>query len=251
FILTFTTLIMCGCNYLQSKDLLNQASFAYNSGDYVRAEKLVKQALELNQQNRRAKTFYAAAVRGQFLTGGNAIDNRELGLRTIKAYQELIVGESDFKELDKAYTIIAETYKVIGMNQECRQWLLKRVQLVGQKDAVRAELYYLLATLCWEESYRTTWRYYIRHSQPPAFRRSKEWQKGDVEKVKAIASEGINFIEDSLKINPKYANSYAYRELLYRELGKVAPKLIPSRGQNDLEVFQRLNREAEALKGNE
>ncbi|KAF0240997.1 MAG: hypothetical protein FD167_4068 [bacterium] len=54
-----------------------------------------------------------------------------------------------------------------------------------------------------------------------------------------------------IKINPKYANCYSYRGLLYREQIKLDsdPKLkdeLTEKANRDIEEFQRLNREAAA-----
>jgi len=61
---------------------------------------------------------------------------------------------------------------------------------------------------------------------------------------------GLQHMEESLKINPKYANCYSYRGLLYREQSKIetdskAKQDLDDKAAKDVEEFQRLNREAQ------
>ena len=88
-------------------------------------------------------------------------------------------------------------------------------------------------------------------SQPPVYKPIKEWETADVDKSRELVTKGLQFMEESLKINPKYANSYSYRGLLYREQAKLEadPKvkaLLLEKADKDIEEFQKLNREAQA-----
>ena len=77
------------------------------------------------------------------------------------------------------------------------------------------------------------------------------FELGDADKVREILMKGLQYMEESLKINPKYANSYSYRGLLYREQAKIETDQkvkdeLKEKAEKDIEEFQRLNREAQA-----
>jgi tetratricopeptide (TPR) repeat protein len=239
-----------GCGKLRAKDRLNEGTRAYNKGNYAQAEKLFKESIDSNPNFPQAKLYYAASLRAQYLPGGDSLENKALGEKAIKAYQDVIASSTNARDVDAAHAFIAELYKGLGQDEEHRNWLLKRIQLAGQSDEVRAQTYYTLAVGYWEESYKISQKYLIPRSQPPAYKTPKEWEAGDADKVKEVVLRGLQHMEESLKINPKYANCYSYRGLLYREQGKIETdnkvKLeLEDKAAKDVEEFQRLNRDAQ------
>jgi len=233
---------------LRAKDRLNEGTRAYNKGNYAQAEKLFRESIELNPNFPQAKLYYAASVRAQYSPGGDSLENKAMGEKAIKGYQDVIASSTNQRDVDAAHAFIAELYKGLGQEEEHRNWLLKRIQLPGQNDEVRAQTYYTLAVGFWEESYKITQKYLIPRSQPPAYKPPREWEAGDSEKVKDVLMRGLQHMEESLKINPKYANCYSYRALLYREQSKnetdkAIKTELEDKASKDIEEFQKLNRE--------
>jgi tetratricopeptide (TPR) repeat protein len=251
-ILTFAIALMgsFGCGKLRAKDKLNEGTRAYNKGNYPQAEKLFKESIDLNSNFPQAKLYYAASVRAQYLPGADSLENKAIGEKAVKAYQDVIASSTNPRDIDAAHAFIAELYKGLGQEEEHRNWLLKRIQLPGQSDEVRAQTYYTLAVGYWEQSYKISQKYLVPRTQPPAYKPTKEWEAGDAEKVKDTVMKGLQLMEESLKINPKYANCYSYRGLLYREQSKIeqdqrVKSELDERAIKDIEEFQRLNREAQ------
>ncbi|MEW6730911.1 MAG: hypothetical protein AB1489_06215 [Acidobacteriota bacterium] len=249
--LAITSAASLGCNKLRAKDRLNEGTRAYNRGSYPEAEKLFKESIDFNPELIQARLYYAAAVRAQYLPGGESAENVAIGNKAIKAYTEVITTTKEQKHIDAAHAFIAELHKGLGQKEEHRNWVLKRIQLPNQTDEVRAQSYYTLSVGYWEDSYTITQKYLIPRTQPPAYKPLKEWEQGDVEKVRDLVMKGLQHMEESLKIDPKYANSYSYRGLLYREQAKIETDVkvkaeLAEKADKDIEEFQRLNREAQA-----
>lgn len=243
-----------GCGKLRAKDRLNEGTRSYNKGNYAQAERLFKEAIESNPELTAAKLYYAASLRAQYSAGGDSIENKTLGEKAIKAYQDVIASSKTPKDIDAAHAFIAELYKGLDQKEEHRNWILKRVNLQGQTDDIRSQAYYTLAVGYWEDSYKITQRYVIPRSQPPAYKAPRDWEAGDAEKSKDNVLKGLGYIEDALKINPKYANCYSYRALLYREQLRTEtdPKAredLEERIRRDTDDFQRLNRETAVSTG--
>jgi len=242
---------LTGCGKLLAKDRLNEGTRAYNKGNYVQATKLFEESIAYNPDFPIAKLYYASALRAQYSPGGDSIENKSLGEKAIKAYQDVIKSSNKPQDVDAAHAFIADLYKGLDQKEENRNWVLKRINLPGQTDEIRAQSYYTLAVGYWEDAYKITQKYLIPKTQPAQYKPVKEWETGDEEQVKALLTKGLGYMEDSLKINPKYANCYSYRGLLYREQIKIEvdPKLkeeLSEKATRDIEEFQRLNREAAA-----
>lgn len=240
-----------GCSKLKAKDRLNEGTRAYNKGNYGEAAKLFGEAIEYNSELPIARLYYAASLRAQYSPGGDSIENKTLGENAVKAYQEVIKASTKQQDIDAAHAFIAELYKGLDQKEENRNWVLKRINLPGQSDEIRAQSYYTLAVGYWEDSYKITQKYLIPRTQPAQYKPTAEWEAGDEEQVKQLVLKGLGYMEDSLKVNPKYANCYSYRGLLYREQIKIEqdPKLkkeLEEKAAKDIEEFQKINREAAA-----
>jgi hypothetical protein len=251
-ILAFAVVLMgsFGCSKLRAKDRLNEGTRAYNKGNYAQAEKLFRESIELKGEIPQARLYNAASLRAQYLPGGDSLENKAIGEKAIKAYQDVIASSRNVRDVDAAHAFIAELYKGLNQDEEHRNWLLKRIQLPGQSDDVRAQTYYTLSVGYWEESYKITQKYLVPRSQPPSWKPPREWDAGDADKVKEVLMRGLQHMEESLKINPKYANCFSYRGLLYREQAKIetdskAKQDLEDKAAKDVEEFQRLNREAQ------
>ncbi len=243
---------LTGCGKLLAKDRLNEGTRAYNKGNYVQATKLFEESINYNPNFPLAKLYYASSLRAQYAPGGDSIENKTLGEKAIKAYQDVIKSSNRPQDIDAAHAFIADIYDGLEQKEENRNWVLKRINLPSQTDEVRAQSYYTLAVGYWKDSYYgVTQKYLIPKTQPPQYKPVNEWEVGDEEKVKTLVTKGLGYMEDSLKINPKYANCYSYRGLLYREQIKLEsdPKLkdeLTEKANRDTEEFLRLNREAAA-----
>jgi len=155
-----------GCSKLRAKDRLNEGTRAYNKGNYVQAAKLFKESIDLNGEFPQAKLYYAASLRAQYLPGGDSLENKAIGENAVKAYQDVIASSRNPRDVDAAHAFIAELYKGLGQDEEHRNWLLKRIQLPGQSDEVRAQTYYTLASVIGKNpirSHKNIWCRAVSH----------------------------------------------------------------------------------------
>ncbi|MCS6883841.1 MAG: hypothetical protein RMM17_09380 [Acidobacteriota bacterium] len=240
-----------GCGKLKAKDRLNEGTRAYNRGEYEKAEQLFRESIEASPDFPQARLYLAAAIRAQFVPGGDSEQNKATGRKAIQAYEDVIKYSTNPSDIDAAHAFIADIYKGLEEKEKHREWTLKRINLKNQKDEIRAQSYYTLAVGYWDDSYKITQKYLIPKTNPPQYKAVKEWEKGDEEKVKEAVMKGLQYMEESIKINPKYANCYSYRALLYREQAKLesdekVKEQLRQKADADIEEFQRLNREAQA-----
>lgn len=250
-ILAVVFLSSLGCGKLIAKDRLNEGTRAYNKGNYVQAEKLFQESIEASPDFPQARLYFASAVRAQFVPGSDSDENKKIGQKAIDAYLKVIETNQNQRDIDAAHAFIADIYKGLGDVDRHREWVLKRIQLKDQSDEVRAQSYYTLAVGFWDDSYKITQKYVIPKTQPSAYKPINEWEQGDPDKAREVIMKGLQNMEESLKINPKYANCYSYRSLLYREQAKLeedpeAREELNQKAEKDIEEFQKLNREAQA-----
>jgi tetratricopeptide (TPR) repeat protein len=214
---------------VRAKDLFNTGLRAFNSGNYAQAEKYFERAIPYDPTNFDFREGYAAALQAQYIAKGRSSENALMGKKALQAYIQAVYCPADTKKIDKVHAIIANLYKEQGDYQQYRAWLIKRLDLPGQSDKTRADLHYTLAVCFWEESYKISQKYVMPRSQPPKYQPPQEWQPRDLELVKNYANTGLQDIEATIKIDPKYdyCAYWSYRDLLRRELAKVAtdPKI--------------------------
>ncbi|KAF0240998.1 MAG: hypothetical protein FD167_4069 [bacterium] len=170
---------LTGCGKLLAKDRLNEGTRAYNKGNYVQATKLFEESINYNPDFPLAKLYYASSLRAQYAPGGDSIENKTLGEKAIKAYQDVIKSSNRAQDIDAAHAFIADLYKGLEQKEENRNWVLKRINLPNQTEEIRAQSYYTLAVGYWEDSYRVTQKYLIPKTQPSQYKPVNEWEAGD------------------------------------------------------------------------
>lgn len=256
FALCFCVLGTTGCiNKLRAKDRLNEGARQFNRGKFDQAEKLFKEAMELDPDFMQARLFYATALRSR-VNNEEGDSQQKTARAAIDAYKDLLDpkydGKIKDKDRDQAYAFIADLYKTLDDMNSFREWLQKRANLPGQKPLTKSECLYGIGVTYWNEAVKISKKYEVQvPGKLPETKKVDQWDRKDIDALLEQVRNGLKFIDESIAAYPEYTNAYSYRGLLIAEQIKVeadpakATTLDKDR-QAAMEKFQELNRRAAA-----
>ncbi len=256
FALCFCVLGTTGCvNKLRAKDRLNEGARQFNKGKFDQAERLFKEAMELDPEFMQARLFYATALRSR-VASEEGDSQQKTARAAIDAYKDLLDpkynGKIKDRDRDQAYAFIADLYKTLDDTNSFREWLQKRAELANQKPVTKSECLYGIGVTYWNEAVKISKKYEVQvPGKLPETKKVDQWDKKDIEALLDNVRNGLKFIDQAIAAYPEYTNAYSYRGLLIAEQIKVeadatkAAALDKDR-QASMEKFQELNRRAAA-----
>ncbi len=122
------------------------------------------------------------------------------------------------KENDEALGLAAETAFRLDSQGAARDYFLRRAELPGQKDSVKAYSYHRAAMTCWRETHDLVAKYIelkngkAVHDLPESAER-EAWDN---------INNGIEYATRALNLRSSFADAYNIRNLLHAEAALVA-----------------------------
>jgi len=221
---------MSGCgfiNKLRAKNSLNEGVRAFNGGKYESAQQLFAEALEFDSENVNAQLFYARAINARF----EQKQTEELGLKALDAYQNIINHSKDNpKAVDQALAFQAKVYdelaaivtdKAQQYKDKSRDTLLKRAEVPGATNKVKADVYYTIGQGYWQESYSISKRYTKTQANGKLEFDNKGIDAASLGKMKQAILKAHEYLQKALSIEPDYADAWIYEKLVYVEESKI------------------------------
>ena len=119
---------------------------------------------------------------------------------------------------DEALGLAAETAFRLDSQAAARQYFLKRAELSGQKESVKAYSYHRAAMTCWREAHDLVAKY-IEVKNGKAASNLPESTQQDVSE---IISNGVEYATRALNLKTGFADAYNIRNLLHAEAALAA-----------------------------
>jgi tetratricopeptide (TPR) repeat protein len=220
---------MAGCGVfdnLRAKNSLNEGVRAFNGGKYEVAQTRFSEALALDPKNAKTQLFYARALNAKF----EQKQTEEAGLQALEAYENIINhGQGDPKTIDQSLAFEAKVYddlstlvpdKAVQYKDKERATLLRRADLPGATDQIKAEVYYTIGEGYWKESYDLS-RPYLQVVGGKAEQKAIPQPVAD--KMKPAILKAHEYLQKALAVQPDYADAWIYEKLVYLEETKVEP----------------------------
>jgi tetratricopeptide (TPR) repeat protein len=204
-----------GCGKLRARDQLNKGVQAYKNAKYEEAIEHFKQAVDLDPTLINARLYLATAFAQQYIPGADAPDNNKFAEQAIDQYKAVL--NSDPKNVNSVKGI-AYLYLQMKRFDDAKTYYRKATEL----DPNDPEPYYSVAVIDWTQTY-----------QPRMEERAKLGLKPDEplkdkkvcamlkDKNSANIQEGIDNLNQALKLRPDYDDAMAYMNLMYRERADV------------------------------
>src|SRR6201987_1577289 len=204
-----------GCAKPRARDQLNKGVQSYKNAKYEEAIEHFKQAVHLDPTLINARLYLATAFAQQYIPGADAPDNNKFAEQAIDQYKAVL--NADPKNVNSVKGI-AYLYLQMKRFDDAKTYYRKATEL----DPNDPEPYYSVAVIDWTQTY-----------QPRMEERAKLGMKPDEplkdkkvcamlkEKNSANIQEGIDNLNQALKLRPDYEDAMAYMNLMYRERADV------------------------------
>jgi tetratricopeptide (TPR) repeat protein len=221
-----------GCTYINrvlAKDNLNQGVIFFNQGKFNMAFDRIQKATRQDPENPNAWLFYGATLVKAYNNANNDEERKARQLEAIAAYENALaksesipIPQNRCQSKDNAIGYLAKIYDDMGNENKHREWLLKRTEGDCATDQVKAATYYSIGVGYWKKAYDETQRYADKaQATSNPFHYRNIYVAEDKKKFEDAVSAGFQYLENALKINPKYADALSYKSLLYREKQKT------------------------------
>jgi tetratricopeptide (TPR) repeat protein len=212
-----------GCNFLKSRDHINQGIASYRNAKYGDAVDHFEKAIQLDPNNTNPRMYLATAYMVQWIPGAESPENLEYARKAKEEFLKVL--DKDPKEktalaylatlaFNQALSLAPE--EKMKMFDEAAMWQHKRLDV----DPKEKEAYYTLGVIAYQKSHpglmlaRADLR--MRPEDPGPLKDKKV--KSDLQaQYGTVVDDGMQNLNKALEIDPEYDDSMVYLELLMRE----------------------------------
>jgi tetratricopeptide (TPR) repeat protein len=222
FLVLFAALVLTlsstGCQKLKARDQLNKGVQAYKNTKYEQAIDHFQQAVADDPSLINARLYLATAFAQQYIPGADTPDNNKFAEQAIDQYK--IVLQADPKNINSIKGI-AYLYLQMKKFDLAKEFYKK----ASDADPNDPEPYYSIAVIDWTQTYipRQEERVKIAGIKPEDSLAAKD-KKACArvkEKNEKNVHEGIDNLNEALKLRPDYDDAMAYMNLMYRERADI------------------------------
>ncbi len=213
-----TLLMGTGCQKLQARDHLNKGVNAFKNAQYPEAVEHFKQAVELDPTYTNARLYLATAYMQQYIPGSESDDNMKMANAAESTFKDVL--KDDPKNVT-AIAYLASLYLNEKHWDESKAWYDK-LTTVDPKSAVG---YYSKGFIAWSQWYpadgtaRANLGMKLDDPGPIKDKKVREELKA---KYASVIQDGLNNLDEALKVDPDYDDAMAYENLLIRERADLA-----------------------------
>lgn len=215
----------CGLvNRVRAKNELNEAARAYREGNFTEAEQYSRRALELDPESKTAPAFIARTIHAQYRPGVQTPENLAKANEAIAAYQEILAKDP---KNDEAYKAIAYLLGAIKEEEKLKSWIMARATDQNLDPPKRSEAYVVLASKNWDCSFKMTelpgnktttitggTRAVVSYKKPA--------NQQEFENAQKCVKEGLEQVENAIKLDPNSEAGWSYKTNLLLEAKKLA-----------------------------
>ncbi len=212
-----------GCNYLKSRDHLNQGIASYRNAKYGDAVEHFEQAIKLDPQWSTPRLYLATSYMVQWIPGAESPENQEFARKAKEGFSQVLDKDPNDKTALASLAMLAFNQaqslpldQKQAMFDEAAKWQKRRLEV----DPKEKEAYYSLGVIAYQKwipalnSARANLRMRPEDPGPLKDKKVKEELKAQ---YGAIVDEGMQNLNKALEIDPEYDDAMAYLNLLTRE----------------------------------
>jgi tetratricopeptide (TPR) repeat protein len=200
---------------LRARDQLNKGVQSYKNAKYEEAIEHFKQAVDLDPTLINARLYLATAFAQQYIPGADAPDNNKFAEQAIDQYKAVL--NADPKNVNSVKGI-AYLYLQMKRFDDAKTYYRKATEL----DPNDPEPYYSVAVIDWTQTYQPRMEERAKLGlKPEEPLKDKKVCALLKDKNSANIQEGIDNLNQALKLRPDYDDAMAYMNLMYRERADV------------------------------
>ena len=202
-----------GCDKLKSRDQINKGVAAFKNAQYEQAVNNFQTAIQLDPDSANAKLYLATAYSYQVVPNLLTPDNLALANKALTGFHQVL--DKDPGDLT-AMKQIASIDRNIQKFDEAKDYE-KKVIAIAPNDP---EAYYTVGFVDWTLSYKNAIAVLAGDGLTDAGDGNPKKSKGACAKLQAentaLVTEGIQFLNKAVELNPTYDDAMQYLQLTYR-----------------------------------
>jgi len=213
-----TLLMGTGCQKLQARDHLNKGVNAFKNAQYPEAVEHFKTAVELDPTYTNARLYLGTAYMQQYIPGSESDDNMKMANAAESTFKDVL---KDDPKNETAIAYLASLYLYEKHWDESKAWYDK-LTTVDPKSAVG---FYSKGFIAWSQWYpadgtaRAGLGMKLDDPGPIKDKKVRDELKA---KYASVIQDGLNNLDEALKVDPDYDDAMAYENLLIRERADLA-----------------------------
>ncbi len=215
---------LSGCgfiNTIRAKNELNNGARSYGAGKYAEAQAFFERALELDPTQQNAALFRARSIYAQYRPGIDTPQNLKIAQDAIASYQDIL--KSDPTN-DEAFNLIGALYGRLKEEDKQRDWIMQRTKMTNIPDVKRSDAYTILANkdLSCSRTITDQKENAVADKNTGVVTYRKPKDPKDFTSAQQCVTEGLQFVNEAIKLNDGSALAWTARTQLKREMAKLS-----------------------------
>ena len=210
--------MLTGCNQLKARDQLTKGVAAFKNAQYEQATNHFQQAISYDPNYMDAKLYLATAYSYQVVPNLESPENMKYANLAINGFKEYLQTKPNDKV---SLQQLASIYRNIKKYPEAKNYELQVIAV----DPQDAEAHYTIGFVDWAESYDNARKALALDGLTDDAEGNVKMSKGTCAKLKtqntAIVQDGLQHLQQAIKINPNYDEAFQYLNLVWRRQADV------------------------------
>ena len=207
-----------GCDKLRARDQLNKGVQAYKNGHFEEAIDHFNRSVSLDPDLGVARLYLATAYTGQFVPNVDTPDNIHSAEQAIEQYQKVL--ESNPSKINRVTALKGIAMLYFNMRKFDQAKVFQRKVLA--EDPNDADAYYSIGVIDWTKAYfpRQEERAKLGLKPDAPLNDAKVCEDVRTKNVDLV-KEGIDMLNQAIKLRQDYDDAMAYLNLMYREKADI------------------------------
>jgi len=206
-------LTVTGCNKLKSRDQLVKGVQSFKNARYEEAVNHFQNAISLDPTSADAKLYLATAYSYQVVPNLDTPENLAIAQKAMDGFREVLnKNPNDLTALKQ----IASINRNIKKLDDAKEYE-KKVIALDPKDA---EAHYTIGVVDWMQAYQNARTILAADGLTDDGNGNVKKSKGACQKLQqantALVTEGLDYLNKAVQINPTYDDAMSYLNLTYR-----------------------------------
>jgi tetratricopeptide (TPR) repeat protein len=217
-LLTLLLLSATGCKRLRAADKLNKGVAAFKNAKYEDAENYFQQAINIDPSYDNAKLYLATTYSSQIVPNLDTKENKDIAAKALAGFNEVLSRDpNDVTALKQIASIERNT----GHPEEAKEYE-KKVIALAPNDA---EAFYTVGVVDWLQAYKHATDALAAENLTDKGDGNIKLSKPGCAKLSAentpLVTEGNQYLQKAVEINPTYEEAMTYLSLMARRKADI------------------------------
>ncbi|HZY62999.1 MAG TPA: hypothetical protein VFE38_10760, partial [Edaphobacter sp.] len=207
-----------GCNRLKARDQLTKGVQAFKNAQYEQAVNHFQNAIALDPNYEDAKLYLATAYSYQVVPNLDTPENMAIAKKALDGFNRVLA--KDPNDVTALKQIASINFNI--KNFEKAKEYQKKVISLAPNDA---EAYYTVGVVDWMQAYKNTVAGLAAEGLTDDgngnVKKSKAACKKMQEENNDLVTEGLQYLNKAVQINPTYDDAMSYLNLTYRQKANI------------------------------